>query len=111
MSPEHLAHPESWCALAALAGDLGRLPARARKRLDIALSEYMGSLIDYMPGSTIDEKRGNFVVLISGMAGAVAMLRVFGDQNARDAMLSTLRDYYLKTFAYLTTARVSPRDS
>jgi len=41
LSTDHLAHPESWCALAALAGDLGRLPSRARKRLDIALVEYI----------------------------------------------------------------------
>ena len=99
LSTEHLTHPESWCALAALAGDLGRLPSRARKRLDTALAEYMGSLVNYMPGSTIDEKRRNFMVLISGMAGAIAMLRVFGDKVVRETALSMIRDYYLKTFA------------
>jgi TetR/AcrR family transcriptional repressor of nem operon len=99
LSSEHLAHPESWCALAALAGDLGRLPSRARKRLDSALTEYMGRLIGYMPGSTADEKQRNFIVLISGMAGAVAMLRVFGEKSAREAALSMVRDYYLKTFS------------
>ncbi len=99
LSNEHLAHPESWCALAALAGDLGRLPARARKRLDAALSEYMGRLIGYMPGQTTDEKRRDFVVLISGMAGAIAMLRAFGDKAMREGALSMVRDYYLTTFA------------
>jgi TetR/AcrR family transcriptional repressor of nem operon len=98
LSTDHLTHPESWCALAALSGDLGRLPSRARKRLDIALAEYMQSLIGYMPGSTIDEQRRNFVVLISGMAGAIAMLRVFGDKAQREAALSMVRDYYMKTF-------------
>lgn len=99
LSTEHLAHPESWCALAALAGDLGRLPARARKRLDTALSEYMGRLIQYMPGRTIEEKRRDFVVLISGMAGAIAMLRAFGDKGMREGALAMTRDYYLSTFA------------
>ena len=99
LSTDHLAHPETWCAIAALAGDLGRLPARARKRLDIVLAEYMQRLIDYMPGSTIDEQRGNFIVLTSGMAGAIAMLRVFGDKAAREAALSNVRDFYLKTFS------------
>jgi TetR/AcrR family transcriptional repressor of nem operon len=99
LSSEHLAHPESWCALAALAGDLGRLPARARKRLDIALAEYMGRLVGYMPGSTIDEQRGTFLVLISGMAGAIAMVRVLGDKTAREGALAMIRDYYLTTFA------------
>lgn len=99
LSVEHLAHPETWCALAALAGDLGRLPSRARKRLNATLMEYMQSLIGYMPGSTPDERRKNFMVLISGMAGAMAMIRVFGDKAMREAALSTIRDYYLKTFA------------
>lgn len=99
LSPEHLAHPESWCALAALAGDLGRLPARARKRLDATLAQYMQRLIGYMPGSSAEEKQRNFLVLISGMAGAVAMLRALGDKTMREAALSTVRDYYLKTFA------------
>jgi TetR/AcrR family transcriptional repressor of nem operon len=99
LSTDHLAHPETWCALAALAGDLGRLPSRTRKRLDIVLMEYMERLIGYMPGSTIDTQRQNFIVLISGMAGAIAMLRVFGDKAVREAALSMVRDYYLKTFA------------
>lgn len=99
LSVEHLAHPETWCALAALAGDLGRLSSRARKRLDSTLMEYMQSLIGYIPGSTIDERRQNFMVLISGMAGAMAMIRVFGDKAMREAALSTIRHYYLKTFA------------
>ena len=98
LSPEHLAHPESWCALAALSGDLGRLPARARKRLDNVLAQYMERLIGYMPGSSVEEKRRNFIVLISGMAGAIAMLRAFGDKATRESALSTVREYYVSTF-------------
>jgi hypothetical protein len=52
-----------------------------------------------MPGSTTDEQRRNFLVLISGMAGAIAMLRVFSNNAARAAALSITRDYYLRTFA------------
>ena len=99
LSDDHLAHPESWCAIAALGGDLGRLPSRARKRLDAALAEYMERLIGYMPGTTVDERRRNFLVLVSGMAGAVAMLRMFGDKTMREMVLGTIRDYYVSTFA------------
>ena len=101
LSSEHLAHPESWCALATLSGDLARLPSRVRKRLDVVLDEYMRRLIGYMPGSTLDEQRRNFVVLISGMAGAIAMIRVFGDKEMREGALSMVRDYYVKTFTGL----------
>lgn len=99
LSVDHLAHPETWCALAALSPDLGRLPARLRKRLDGVLSEYMMRLIGYMPGTSVHEKRRNFLILISGMAGAISMLRVFGDKNERDGALAVIRDYYLKMFA------------
>ncbi len=99
LSVEHLAHPESWCAIAALAGDLGRLPLRLRKRLDAALADYMGNFVDYMPGVSSEERTKNFIVLISGMAGAIAMLRIMGDKATRDAALSMLREHYLKAFA------------
>lgn len=104
LSADHLAHPESWCAFAAIGGDLGRLSARVRKRLDAAIRNYMESLIGYMPGSTIDEKMRNFVVLISGMSGAIAMLRVLGDKTMREGALSMVRDYYLQTFAAQQTS-------
>lgn len=51
-----------------------------------------------MPGSKIDERRQKFIVLMSRMAGAIAMLRVFGDKAMREAALSMVREYYVKMF-------------
>ena len=99
LSSEHLLHPETWCALATLAPEIGRRPAAIRKQLDGAMWEYARALAPYMPGASDDERFANFVILFSGMAGTIAMCRALGDKTMRDRMLATARAYYLRTFA------------
>ena len=99
LSSEHLLHPETWCALAAMAPDLGRQTLAVRKKLDNSLRLYMERMAKYMPGSSAQEQRKNFILLFSGMAGVIAMVRAFGDQGMRDQVLGLAREYYLKTFA------------
>lgn len=99
LSPEHLAHPESWCAIAALAGDIGRAPVAVRKRIDAAMLAFMERLTPYMPGSTDEQRRAAFVVLLSGMSGAIAMIRAFGDKHMRESVLAVVREHYLGAFA------------
>jgi TetR/AcrR family transcriptional repressor of nem operon len=110
LSTEHLRHPETWCALASLAAEIGRQPAAVRKRLDEALMQYMVRMARYMPGATDDERRANFVVLFSGMSGAMAMARACGDREMRERVLATTRDYYLSAFT-ATAAGRSVRDA
>ncbi len=52
-----------------------------------------------MPGANDDERRANFVILFSGMAGAMAMARACGDKDMRERILGATRAYYLATFA------------
>lgn len=99
LSPEHLHHPETWCALAAMAPDIARQSTAVRKRLDGALASYMEKLKPYMPGSTAQEQQANFILLFSGMSGAVAMARAIGDKAMREQVLGLARDYYLRVFA------------
>lgn len=98
LSMEHLRHPETWCALATLAPDIGRLPANIRKRLDGALALYIERMAKYMPGDDEAERRKNFIILFSGMSGAMAMSRACGDKDMRERVLATTREYYLATF-------------
>jgi TetR/AcrR family transcriptional repressor of nem operon len=108
LSTEHLRHPETWCALATLAPDIGRQPTAIRKRVDSALQRYMVRMAKYMPGATDDERRRNFVILFSGMSGAMALTRACGDKDMRERVLSTTRDYYLATFAGAPSPRGIP---
>lgn len=98
LSKEHLLHPESWCTLAAMAPDIARQSVAVRKKIDGALMLYMQQMAKYMPGDTEQEQRKNFILLFSGMAGALAMARAFGDSGIRDQVLAMTRNYYLKTF-------------
>lgn len=102
LSQEHLRHPETWCALTTLAPDIGRQSAVLRKRLEGAMMGYMQKMAKYMPGSNEKERAATFLILFSGMAGAMAMARAMGDKDMRDQMLSLARDYYTKTFATRT---------
>ena len=98
LSKEHLLHPESWCTLAAMAPDIARQPVAVRKKIDAALVLYMQRIAKYMPGDTEQEQRKNFILLFSGMAGALAMARAFGDSGIRDQVLAMTQNYYLTTF-------------
>ena len=102
LSQEHLRHPETWCALATLAPDIARQSAALRKRLEGAMMGYMQKMAKYMPGSSDQERAATFLILFSGMAGAMAMARAMGDKDLREQMLSLSRDYYIKTFATRT---------
>ncbi len=99
LSSEHLWHPESWCAMAALGPDISRLPAAIRQRLGEAMQYYSERLSPFMPGANRDEQGRNFLILFSAMAGAIMMLRVLPDPAAQEQMLGMVRNYYLATFA------------
>ena len=99
LSPAHLQHPETWCVLAVLAPEIARLPVGVRQQLDGAMQRYMEALAPYMPGDTPQEKSQQFLLLMSGMAGAIAMLRVFSNEGTREQMLTLTRDHYLRVFA------------
>jgi TetR/AcrR family transcriptional repressor of nem operon len=102
LSMEHVVHPEAWCALAAMADDLGRQSATVRKRTDAALRLYMERMAKYLPGRTAQEQRKNFVLLFSGMAGAVSLARALGDAGMREGVLAMSLEHYLSWFAPAT---------
>ena len=99
LSSEHLRHPESWCAMAALGPDISRFPASVKQRLGEAMQYYSERLSPFMPGSNRDEQGRNFLILFSAMAGAIMMLRVLPDPAAQEQILGMVRNYYLATFA------------
>lgn len=99
LSSDHVEHPEAWCALAALSGDIARLPTAVRARLDGAWQSYMNQLAPYMPGETLEQRQAQFVVLLSGMAGAISMVRAMGDEAMRLQVLELTREHHLNLFA------------
>jgi TetR/AcrR family transcriptional repressor of nem operon len=98
LSMDQLRHPENWCALAALGPDLARQPESVRMRLGEAMQYYSERLTPFLPGNNREEQGRNFLILFSGMAGAMVMLRVLPDPEAQERTLGMVRGYYLATF-------------
>ena len=98
LSAEHLKHPETWCALASLAPEIARMSAATRKRLDAATMLYMERISKFMKGHSVQEQRENFILLFSGMAGAIAIIRSLGDPALREQALALARKHYLQLF-------------
>ena len=98
LSMDHVRHPETWCALASLAPDIGRMPASVRKRIDGATMWYMERMSKYMKGRNPEEKRHNFILLFSGMAGSVALIRSLGDAGMKEQALALARSHYVSVF-------------
>ena len=104
LSTDHLQHPEAWCALASLSPEIGRMPAAVRKRIDAATMLYMERMSKYLAGANPQEKRHNFMLLFSGMAGAIAVIRSLGNPEMQAGALKLARAHYLKLFANEQTA-------
>ena len=98
LSMDHVRHPETWCALASLAPDIGRMPASVRKRVDGATMWYMERMSRFMKGKDAQKRRHNFILLFSGMAGAVALIRSLGDAGMKEEALALARSYYVSVF-------------
>jgi len=98
LSPEHCEHRESGCPLAALAPELARADKRMKAQILGALRRYKSRILPFMPGRRAADKERAFVVIISTMLGAVAIARVLPDRAARARVLSTARDFLLRSF-------------
>jgi TetR/AcrR family transcriptional regulator, transcriptional repressor for nem operon len=99
LSPEHASRPETACPLALMAGEFGRQPLEVRKRINQSMVAYRERMLPYIPGDTLEEKRGRFFVLFPGMAGILVAARAIVDPQRRELMLGVARSFYLKTFA------------
>jgi TetR/AcrR family transcriptional repressor of nem operon len=98
LSVEHLEAPGSGCALAALAPEIARQPVEVRKRIMQTILAYGARLFPYLPGRNVEEKRGCFFVLFSGMAGALVTARAIPEPQARKRMLAAARSFYVRSF-------------
>lgn len=99
LSAKHLSAPGAGCPLAALAVEIGRQPLEVRKRINRSMQAYGDRMLPWIPGATVEEKRGRFFILFSGMAGALVAARAIADAPARERALAAARSFYVETFA------------
>lgn len=98
LSPEHAAHPELGCPVAALAPELARMNKRMKSRILPELALYKSKLLPMMPGRRTADKERAFLVIFSTMIGAIQIARMQPDPVTREKVLSTARDFLLRSF-------------
>jgi TetR/AcrR family transcriptional repressor of nem operon len=99
LSAKHLSAPGAGCPLAALAEEIARQPLDVRKRIQRSTSAYAERMLPWIPGATVEEKRGRAFILFSGMAGVLAAARAIADPQGRERLLAAARLFYVETFA------------
>lgn len=98
LSEEHLDHPDSGCAIAALGTEIARLPGPAKSAVSDAIDEYGNRLRHLMPGETDGERQSAFLVLFSSMAGCVMAARTHADRGRQRQILASARSFFVQSF-------------
>lgn len=98
LSPEHCGHPERGCPMAALAPELARVDKRMKPRVLAELVNYKSQLLPFMPGDRTKDKERAFFAIFSMMIGAVEIARMLPDAAMREKVLSSARDFLLRSF-------------
>jgi TetR/AcrR family transcriptional regulator, transcriptional repressor for nem operon len=111
VSRYHRDHPAQGCAIPALTSEIAREPDSVRHAFTTALEEFIGLLMEYMPGTTPEEQQDAALVLAAGMAGAVALSRAVDDSSLSDRLLLAARRFYTDALAGGKHHTQSDRDS
>src|ERR1700676_2591308 len=69
LSTKHLNAPGTGCPIAALAPEIARQPLGVRKQINQSMLAFRDRILPYIPGRTIEQKRGRVSILFPGMAG------------------------------------------
>ena len=98
LSIEHCEGIADGCPIAALSTEIARQSPRVQSTFDEALVAYMEKFLPLMPGKSKTERKEQFLVLFSGMAGALSVARAVFDPALRQSILKSARDFYVNTF-------------
>jgi TetR/AcrR family transcriptional regulator, transcriptional repressor for nem operon len=98
LSAEHCNHVECGCPVAALAPELARVDGEMKGKILVELQGYKNRMVPFMPGRATADKERAFFAIISTMIGAIALARVLPNEAARERVLSSARDFLLRSF-------------
>ena len=97
LSAWHCDNPGEGCPVVALATEISRDPD-ASDAFNAALRGYQAALLKYLPGGSAGERKRNFLILFSGLAGALMMARATEDKKLRRQILASARKFYTESF-------------
>lgn len=98
LSLEYCDHVERGCPLTALAPEMARVDAGMRGQIFAELVKYKKRMLPFMPGRRTRDKERAFFVIFSTMVGAVEIARVLPDRTAQEKVLSSTREFLLRSF-------------
>jgi TetR/AcrR family transcriptional regulator, transcriptional repressor for nem operon len=91
-------HPESGCPLTALAPELARADKGMKGQILAELTNYKSQMQPFMPGRRAADKERAFFVIFSTMIGAVEIARMLPEPAMRENVLTSARDFLLRSF-------------
>ena len=91
-------HPERGCPLAALSPELARADKRLKPQIVAELVNYRSRMLPFMPGQRTTDKEHAFFAIFSTMIGAVELARMLPDRAMREKVLTSTRDFLLRSF-------------
>lgn len=98
LSVEHCDHAERGCPLAALGSEMARADRAMKGPIQEELKNYRRRLLPFMPGRSAAEKERAYFSIFSTMIGAVAVARMIPEPSRRARVLTTARDFLLRSF-------------
>ena len=98
LSPEHCAHADVGCPVAALAPEMARAKLSIRKRISDLMKGRAQRWVEFMPGRTTGDRERNFLLIFTAMVGAVSVARILTDPGDRQKVLIDMRDHLLRSF-------------
>jgi TetR/AcrR family transcriptional repressor of nem operon len=90
------------CPVAALSGDLARMPAAARKRFDAGLERMTNSIADVLKALGRPQPESLAASIFAEMVGAIAMARAVSDVGLSERILDAARDEIKKRVGLVT---------
>ncbi|HEX3407564.1 MAG TPA: TetR/AcrR family transcriptional regulator [Caulobacteraceae bacterium] len=88
LSRAHRDAPDTGCAIAALAGDVGRADPASRVVMESSIESLIASVADQLGGD--DEREA--ITAVAAMVGALPLSRVVTDPKRSDAILRAVRE-------------------
>lgn len=107
LSEEHLRKPDLGCVLAALGTEIGRMPKPMKRHVSAQLDAYAARLMHLMPGKSGSERRMDFHVLFSSMAGCLMAARAYADEAKQSEILAASRKFFGDSYC----SEVAPIDT
>jgi TetR/AcrR family transcriptional repressor of nem operon len=99
LSARHRDRPEMGCYLPALAGEMAHASPVTRQTFTRAFQRYVARVAQRLPGETPQARTDTALVLLSAMAGAVAVSRALDAPALSEHLLVVCRTFYSRAFA------------